>query len=139
MEKCTQYETGQVIYPGQYVPILNEEEIQKEIKHTLKTESVFPKVNITELADSYIAELDIPGVNRQDFLVHTDNNILSVCVLHKGCSQKVKSNLVADYVIVISFCPTMPTLHLSVQNILQAHYGFMYQKQKSLSKISIPE
>lgn len=89
MEKFALYDTEQVIYPGQYVPILNEEAMHKEIEHCFKTEPVFPRVNITELPDSYIAELTIPGVNREDFLIHTDNNILSVCVLHKGYSPKV--------------------------------------------------
>ena len=93
MENFALYETGQVIYPGQYVPILSEEKLHNEIKHAFKTESVLPKVNITELADSYIAELTIPGVSREDFLIHTDDNILTVCVLHKGCSQQSKSHI----------------------------------------------
>ncbi|MBK8610701.1 MAG: Hsp20/alpha crystallin family protein [Chitinophagaceae bacterium] len=71
------------IYPGGYVPLMNEDELQEEIKHSFERESILPPVTTTELEDSYIVELTIPGINREDFLIHADDNVLSVCILHK--------------------------------------------------------
>ncbi len=93
MEKVNSYDRNILIYPGAYVPLLNKDELQKEIKLSFACESDAPPVIITEMIDSYIVELAIPGVNREDFFIHTDENILSVCVCHKGCSQKAKSSL----------------------------------------------
>jgi HSP20 family protein len=86
------YAADHLIYPGTYVPVLNEDELQKEIKLSFKSEPDLAPVNMTELSDSYIIELSIPGVNREDFLIHSDENILTVCVCHKGCSQLSKND-----------------------------------------------
>ena len=87
METGNLYEINRLIYPGSYVPLLNEDELQKEIKCSFKTESDFPPAGITELSDSYIIEISIPGLNREDFLIHAENNRLSVCVCHKSCKS----------------------------------------------------
>lgn len=83
MKNAKSYGNDCQIYPGGFVPLMNEAELQKEINHTFKTESILPPVIISELNDSYIIELTIPGINREDFLIHADDNVLSVCVLHK--------------------------------------------------------
>lgn len=82
------YSNDYQVYPGVYVPLLNEDELKEEIKQSFDVESVLPPVNIIDLADSYIVELTLPGINREDFLIHADNNVLSVCVLHKDSSLK---------------------------------------------------
>ncbi len=84
------YADGCLIYPGVYVPVMNEDELKEEIKQSFDVESVLPPVNIVELADSYIVELTLPGISREDFLIHADNNVLSVCVLHQDSSLKTK-------------------------------------------------
>jgi HSP20 family protein len=83
MENITLYDTDCSIYPGDYVPLLNAEEIEEELKLSHEGEALFPPVNITELADSFKVEVAIPGVRREDFLLHTDGNVLFVRVLHK--------------------------------------------------------
>jgi len=77
------YSPGYSIYPGDYVPLLKAEEIEEELKHSHEGEALFPPVNITELADSFKVEVAIPGVRREDFLLHTTDNILFVRVLNK--------------------------------------------------------
>ena len=83
MENITLYKNDCSIYPGDYVPLLKAEEIEEELKHSHEGEILFPPVNITELADSFKVEVAIPGVRREDFLVHVNENILFVRVLHK--------------------------------------------------------
>ena len=83
MKNITLYDTDCSIYPGDYVPLLKAEEIEEELRHSHEGQALFPPVNITELADSFKVEVAIPGVRREDFLVHADENILFVRVLHK--------------------------------------------------------
>ena len=71
------------IYPGDYMPLLRAEEIEEELKLSHEGEALFPPVNITELADSFKVEVAIPGVRREDFLLHAKENVLFVRVLHK--------------------------------------------------------
>lgn len=73
------------IYPGDYVPLIKEEQIREELKHPHKGKMLFPPANITELADSFKIEIAIPGVKREDILIRADENVLSVYVLHKEC------------------------------------------------------
>lgn len=81
------------VYPGAYVPLLNEDQLEKEIKRSFDCESSPPPVIINELTDSYIVELTIPGINREDFLVHADDNVLSICVLHReSCLDSAEKN-----------------------------------------------
>ena len=77
------YSPGCSIYPGDYMPSLRAEEIEEELKLSHEGEALFPPVNITELADSYKVEVAIPGVRREDFLLHAKENVLFVRVLHK--------------------------------------------------------
>jgi HSP20 family protein len=88
---CT-YGSNAFIYPGQYVPLLNEDELREEIKCSFKCESDLPEAVITELHDSYIIELPLPGLNREDFLIQADGNILSICVYHKAGRQHLPEN-----------------------------------------------
>jgi HSP20 family protein len=90
METVNLYATNRLIYPGSYVPLLNEDELQQEIKRSFKSESDLPPAGITELSDSYIVELSLPGLNREDFLIHASENRLSVCVCHKSCRSWLK-------------------------------------------------
>lgn len=75
-------------YPGDYVPLLKPEEIDEELKLTNEGDMLIPPVNITEQADSFKIDVAIPGVKREDFLVHTNENVLFVRVLHKDYGPK---------------------------------------------------
>lgn len=70
------------IYPGNYVPMLNEIEINEEIVRTSRNEIVTPLVNISDSNGSYKIEIALPGVDRENFLVYADKNVLSVYVVH---------------------------------------------------------
>jgi HSP20 family protein len=72
------------IYPGQFVPLLNEVEVKKEVKKfTAGNRQMYPAVTVTDLGDCVKVEVAVPGVKREDFVLYTDKNFLTVCVLHK--------------------------------------------------------
>jgi HSP20 family protein len=75
------------VYPGNYVPMYNVQEIKNELKSLhIKKEPDYP-VKIKEMNDSYTLQVEIPGVKREDFLLQAEDSILSVCMLHKEAEQ----------------------------------------------------
>ena len=83
-EECT-------IYPGGYVPALNDNEVEKFMHQPHKHELTFPPVNITELSGSFKVEVAIPGARREDFLINADDHRLSVSVLFKNRALRAKN------------------------------------------------
>lgn len=81
------------IYPGEYVPFLNETEVKDEINHTDKKDIIHPAVNITEQSDSYKIEVAIPGVKREELLIYTKENILSICAINNEKVNSARRNL----------------------------------------------
>ncbi len=78
------------IYPGEYVPLLNEKDIKEAIKLTDKKDIIHPAVNITEQSRSYKIEVVIPGVKRDELLIYAKGNILSICAVN---NEKINSTL----------------------------------------------
>lgn len=77
------YKRPYSIYPGEYVPFVNEEEIKKLVRKTHKKKINHPPVNITELADLFKIEISIPGLRREEFLVQAMENVLHIYAVHK--------------------------------------------------------
>jgi HSP20 family protein len=82
MDSYISKDTGYSVYPGGYVPLHKAKEIQEELKQWHKTKNDYLPVNIKELIDSFIVEVAMPGVKREDFLIEADENIVSICMLH---------------------------------------------------------
>ncbi len=78
------------IYPGEYVPFLNEKEVKEQINRTDKRDIIHPAVNITEQTGSYKIEVVIPGVERDELLIYANGNILSICAVN---NEKINSTL----------------------------------------------
>lgn len=76
------------VYPGNYVPMLNEIEINEEIVKTRQDSMVVPSANITESGEFYKVEIALPGVNREGFLVYAEKNVISVYAVQHH--QKVR-------------------------------------------------
>lgn len=69
------------IYPGSYIPFLQEDEMEQVLNRPHQKELNFPAVNVIELSTSFKVEMAIPAIKRENLFVHADNNVLSVCVL----------------------------------------------------------
>lgn len=78
------------IYPGEYVPFLNEKEVKEAIHNTDKRDIIHPAVNILEQPTSYKIEVVIPGVERDELLIYVNGNILSICAVN---NEKINSTL----------------------------------------------
>lgn len=85
-------QTARYSYPGDYVPLLKEEQIDEELSRFHEGEILLPPVNITELPAAFKVEIAIPGIRREDFLVHIDGNELYVRVLRKELASKGVQN-----------------------------------------------
>ena len=82
MENETRYPTA-YCYPGDYVPLLSQEEFEEELAHFHGGEMLFPPANISELPDTYQVDVAMPGIRREEFLVHVEGKVLFIRVLHK--------------------------------------------------------
>jgi HSP20 family protein len=82
MQNDLLYSTGSSVYPGEYVPLFNENDLKKTIKHSTKNKTNNPPVNIKELMDFYKIELAVPGVKRENIVLNSYGNILSLSVIH---------------------------------------------------------
>ena len=83
MKNIILFDAGYTVYPGSYVPVLKDEEVIAELKGVPGAKTDSHPLNVNELADSFKVEMTIPGVNREDFFIHADKNVLSVSVVHK--------------------------------------------------------
>jgi len=80
-------------YPGEYVPFLKQEEFEEKLAHFQKGEILFTPANISELPDAYQVDVAMPGIRREEFMVHIDGNVLFIRVLHKGAKVTVALKL----------------------------------------------
>ena len=79
------YKPPYSIYPGEYVPSMNEDDIKKLVSKASKKKINHQPVNITELTDLFKIEIDVPGMEREEFLVQVMENVLHVYAVHKDC------------------------------------------------------
>jgi HSP20 family protein len=82
MKNYSAFDNGCPIYPGSYVPVFDVEDIAEELKHYHQSDEELLQIKIKDMADCCIIEAVIPGMEREDFLLYTDDNVLSVCILH---------------------------------------------------------
>lgn len=75
------------VYPGEYVPSLEVEELLEKLTICKEEMIALPPVNITELNDSFKIEVAVPGVSREDFFIQVSEHILSIVVLHHECDD----------------------------------------------------
>ena len=79
---------GNEVYPGQFTPLFSEEEMIMLLNNKLNKDVCHPPVNMIELPNFYLLEVSIPGVNREDFLICVNENILSIYVVHAEFEDK---------------------------------------------------
>jgi HSP20 family protein len=62
--------------------------VKKELKKsTAAGRLTYPAISLTEQGEFVKVEVAVPGVRREDFVIYTDKNFLTVCVLHKEAEQ----------------------------------------------------
>jgi HSP20 family protein len=88
LENATYYSEHRGIYPGTYEPMPGKEkELFDELnKRGKKIEH--PPINISELPDHYRIEIAVPGFIRDDFIIHTNDRILSIAAMKRDPRQQ---------------------------------------------------
>ena len=67
-------------YPGAYVPLFRETDVQQLINLSREFKTLPHPVNITENDEAYRIEIEIPGIERENIMLLADANTLSVIV-----------------------------------------------------------
>ncbi len=71
------------VYPGEFVPLLNEEQVKAHFSLPRETQNIQPAVNLRETVDSFITEFALPGLKREELLILAEDNILTIYGIHK--------------------------------------------------------
>ena len=71
------------VYPGEHIPMLDTEELQNELKKPHEGSTLQPSINVSEHNSYFKVEAAIPGLNREDFYISVEEDVLSIAVLHK--------------------------------------------------------
>ena len=110
------------IYPGEFVPLRNEQEVMDDLNHLQKNDIIQPQVNLTDLFDSVKVEIAIPGVTRDELMIHTHKNILSVCVVHNKKGSEEHGNVQLQEFNCICFDRHIPLPENSNTEFISAEY-----------------
>ena len=68
-------------YPGAYVPLFRETDVQQMINLSREFKTLPHPVNITENEDAYSIEVAMPGIERENIMLLADANTISVIVM----------------------------------------------------------
>ena len=69
------------VYPGEYIPLFEECDLEQEMEYLPGGEKYLLLVNVKESACCYEIEIPVPGAGRENFLIKVDGNILSISMI----------------------------------------------------------
>src|SRR5205085_6152793 len=70
------------VYPGEFVPETNEEEIKKHMEYAGNETMLSTSLCLKELANSYAIDVVAPGFKRDEVVVYGNDHSLFVCSTH---------------------------------------------------------
>ncbi len=79
--------TDSHIYPGEFITTISQDEIKKK---SIKNKKKIPLVNFTEMPELLKIEIALPGIEKQDIVVESEQNILSVFAIHKKTDKSTE-------------------------------------------------
>lgn len=77
------------VYPGEFVPLLNEEQVKAHFSLPREKENVQAPVNLMETEVAYKIEFALPGFKKEELLILADDNILTIYGIH----QEIQSSI----------------------------------------------
>lgn len=83
MEHYTSKSSTHYIYPGEYIPLPELEQLADELEKRREGIVVQPLVNVLDTAESFVIEAAIPGVKRENFLISVKEHVLSIALFTK--------------------------------------------------------
>jgi HSP20 family protein len=81
-----------LVYPGEYTPMREKEKASFRLKNSRQETVITPAINMDEYDDHYRVEVLIPGVRRENILVHVLDNLLHISVMN-DISQEAERKL----------------------------------------------
>jgi HSP20 family protein len=92
MEHYSSTRNMHYIYPGEYTPLPELEELATELKLHKEGITLQPLVNVCDRAESFTVEVAIPGVKQENFLIEVKDRILSIALFVKKNSGHISGN-----------------------------------------------
>ena len=80
------------VYPGEYTPLPELEELATALKLRKQGITVNPLVNVCDKAESFTVDVAIPGVKRENFLLEVKDRILSIALFVKKRMDQMTEN-----------------------------------------------
>ena len=87
MEHYSSKSIDHYIYPGEYTPLPELEQLAAELKTARQGTVVQPLLNVRDSKESFIVEVAIPGVKRENFLLAVTDQVLSIALFVKNNSN----------------------------------------------------
>jgi HSP20 family protein len=81
------------VYPGEYTPMTEDEALLERLKITGKDSIVKLLLNMDEFKHYYTAKMRMPGIKREQIIIHVHDNILSIVVVHKAPENSDRKKL----------------------------------------------
>jgi HSP20 family protein len=69
-----------MVYPGEYTPSPQVETLRSQLRLTDLDPATKSSVSLTEFNDRFKLEIEMPGVKRENILIHVKNEVLSIVV-----------------------------------------------------------
>lgn len=92
--------TDSQVYPGKYVPLMNEKEVAQQAKHFRRNKAVQHAAQLSESQGTFKIELVMPGIKREEIMMASDQDTIFICVPHQkqaGMHQKSPHSLKRDF------------------------------------------
>jgi HSP20 family molecular chaperone IbpA len=98
-DKTTYYPAA--VYPGNYTPVLTEEQVRLELDKYPHQRLLYTNVSLTEFTESFKLEITVPGIAKEDLLIVADDNDLCILVMHKNSATADKGYTCFDQHITL--------------------------------------
>jgi HSP20 family protein len=83
---------GYLAFPGLFDDFFNRELFNWGINNYSSTSTTVPSVNIRENEDAYEVQIAAPGMNKKDFEVKLDGNLLTISSSKQDSSEREQDN-----------------------------------------------
>jgi HSP20 family protein len=80
------------IYPGEYIPSPEVENLQQKLKLSHLGFTAKPLINLEETSSDIKIEVAIPGIKREDIFMYTQYNVLSIMIVGKKAGDETRKS-----------------------------------------------
>ncbi len=140
MKKQAEGRIDSLVYPGTYVPLMDDASASKKMRGIIPEKISFPLVNIMELNDSYKVEVAIPGTRREYIRISVDNDIITISLVDEETKHPIKNSFLMHEFEYTCFKTQIKLPEFADPEFISAEYktGILYMYiPKSSEKITI--